>query len=122
MGRRKKIDGAVSHRVDADMFYKVENETPKCKVVIAEEAHHCSECGRIPRLHDIGFIDKEGHPKHFYMDCTCGKCNGEWYASREDAVESWNRENPSENRPLMPDGHRDQVDEFNDIFRGGINV
>ena len=82
-----------------------------------EVALPCKVCGRYPRLHVADFFDKKAHPKQFYVDCgACSNCDGEWYATSEEAIAAWNRMN--EGAVPKADGVKDEYDEFDDIMNG----
>lgn len=92
MGRKKKI---VSEESFNDVFGEfnvkgVTNQGPFATITTVRSGNPCTRCGRYPRLHDMNFRDKAAHPKHFYVDCECGECDGEWYLTEEEAISAWN--------------------------------
>jgi hypothetical protein len=72
---------------DKSPIANVERLTPR-------EAQPCRDCGDQPAVHLVNFKDKAAHPKPWYICCShCSACDGEWYATREEAVAEWNRLN-----------------------------
>lgn len=69
-----------------------DKKEPLARITQLDEknAQPCRRCGRYPRIHAANFVNKEAHPKRFYIDCKCGECDGEWYMTENDAVQSWN--------------------------------
>lgn len=81
-----------------------------------EYAQPCHVCGAQPSVHVANFTDRSGHPNNVYISCShCSSCDGKWYASREDALEEWNRVNMG-SKPKDP-SKEDEYDFVNKIMK-----
>ena len=81
-------------------------------------AQPCRRCGRYPRIHVVNFSNREAHPKNIYIDCKCGECDGEWYLTEDDAVQTWNETNigSREKDPNVED-HVDFIEKVMENFK-----
>lgn len=119
MGRHKKVTEFDELFGQFDSVIDDGNQ-PLGKIIqlAADEAKPCIECGHFPRIHIINFKDKLKHPKCVYLDCEgCGECDGEWYATKEEALAVWNEKNKDgvAKDPSVKDGYDFIHDMMKDI-------